>query len=335
VNSLGPVWAEHWLPLLVTAVGLAIWGGLYAIFGREYRESDARRYVREPDDWTPIEVGYVWRWGRLTVVDLTAVTVDLVRRGVLRLTQDGAAADGMRTHTAGEAQYLQWIRDDGGLTESERYLISHILFPDASVGSSKPITDIHAAQALDPPKASARFFRWQELATKECRHIRLIDPKSSVAMGVGMALGLLMVTSAFEVAQFTTSHYAFLPAAAGLLLVPASVAIRRRNPEAAQALCRWQAFRRYLLDFSQLAEQTAPAVAIWEKYLVLAITLNVAKEAFREFSRAHPQIAEVGIAAGYPGVVQAFIWGLSVAFDLGRRGGRSEGVQRSDAPRNS
>jgi hypothetical protein len=319
MNVLAPIWAYHWLPLLVTAVGLAIWAGLYLIFGREHRQRDLPRYLREPDDWTPVEAGYVWRWGKLTVVDLTATTMDLVRRGVLRLVQDDAVgADGTRPDPARRSQHLQWLRDDAALTDSERYLMTHILFPDAAVGSSKPITDINAAQALDPPKATARFFRWQALATKECQHIRLVDPRSNFAMGLGMALGLLMVPSAFEVAQFTHSHYAFLPAAVGLILVPASLAIRRRHPDAARALHRWQAFRRYLLDFSQLAEQTAPAVAIWEKYLVLAITLGVAEEAFDQFRRAHAQVAEVGIAASWLGIIQDFTWGLTAAARLAR-----------------
>lgn len=40
----------------------------------------------------------------------------------------------------------------------------------------------------------------------------------------------------------------------------------------------WKAFRRFLRHFSSLDKADLPAVAMWEHYLVYAITLGVAKE---------------------------------------------------------
>ena len=85
----------------------------------------------------------------------------------------------------------------------------------------------------------------------------------------------------------------------GFALIPASVvAIRRRNPEAAIALHHWQAFRRYLTDFSQLRTYPAPAVVLWEKCLVFAVTLGVAREVISQLRELYPHMAAAGAQSG-------------------------------------
>jgi uncharacterized membrane protein len=86
----------------------------------------------------------------------------------------------------------------------------------------------------------------------------------------------------------------------GFALVPGSFAIMRRTPQAADALHRWQAFRRYLTDFSRLQEYPPPAVTLWEHYLVYAITLGVADRVIEQFKELYPQVATTTTAATFP-----------------------------------
>jgi uncharacterized membrane protein len=52
----------------------------------------------------------------------------------------------------------------------------------------------------------------------------------------------------------------------------------RRTPEGALLRARWEAFRRYLRDFSRLEEAPPIALDLWDRYLVYAVALGVAEE---------------------------------------------------------
>ena len=66
--------------------------------------------------------------------------------------------------------------------------------------------------------------------------------------------------------------------ASGVLLLILSALMNRRSQRGATEMRMWQAFRKFLLDFSSLDEATIPSLAVWEHYLVYAVTLGVAKE---------------------------------------------------------
>jgi uncharacterized membrane protein len=60
--------------------------------------------------------------------------------------------------------------------------------------------------------------------------------------------------------------------------VASAIAIRSRlKPELRERMARWRAFRRFLEKFSSLPDAPAMAVIIWERYLVYATALGVAK----------------------------------------------------------
>jgi uncharacterized membrane protein len=60
--------------------------------------------------------------------------------------------------------------------------------------------------------------------------------------------------------------------------VVSAIAIRSRlKPELRERMARWRAFRRLLEKFSSLPDAPAMAVIIWERYLVYATALGVAK----------------------------------------------------------
>lgn len=60
--------------------------------------------------------------------------------------------------------------------------------------------------------------------------------------------------------------------------IASAIAIRSRlKPELRERMARWRAFRRFLKKFSSLPDAPAMAVIIWERYLVYATALGVAK----------------------------------------------------------
>jgi uncharacterized membrane protein YgcG len=77
----------------------------------------------------------------------------------------------------------------------------------------------------------------------------------------------------------------------------------RRTPKGALLHARWQAFRRYLNDFSRMEESPPASLALWEQFLVYGIALGVAEQVL-EAARLHapPEIVK-GSSFYSPGIV--------------------------------
>src|SRR5204862_1909111 len=63
-------------------------------------------------------------------------------------------------------------------------------------------------------------------------------------------------------------------------------------------VAKWKAFRRFLKRFSTLPDAPALAVVIWEKYMVEAVALGVAK---RVEKQVHALVAEEDLPSPWPG----------------------------------
>jgi uncharacterized membrane protein len=293
------------LPLLFIIGGATVWTVLYLRYGREYGEENPPEYVRElPDDSTPNEVSYLWRWANLGPQDMTATLMDLVRRGALRLrvtSQSTPILGGIFGERTKDHYIIERIPDrQADLRPSERYLVSQILFHAAGDGNLISFDTFLADARSNPTASQSRFKLWKSIAEQECKRRTVVDPQSKIAFGTSAGLGLaafilsVILCGALETPTFMAS------AVFGFILMVASYAILRRTPEAARALHRWQAFRRYLTDFSQLDRYPAPAVVLWEHYLVYAIALGVAARVIEQFKELYPTLPKETAATAFP-----------------------------------
>lgn len=295
--------AQVLVPLAVVLGGFAIWLALYLRYGTEYREANPPMYEREPPSpSTPVQLSYLLHWESLGPNDVTATVMDLVRRGALRLivtSEKHPVLGGLLGESTRQEYSLERVPErQGDLTDSERYLIGGMLFHGVQ-GNVVSMDTIRQNSQREPQKAYQRFQSWQRLAKRECKQLRVIDPASKRAMGVGIGIGSAVFAATFPIAGLFNSPSAALTGIGGMALIVASTAIRRRTRESAALLHRWQAFRRYLTDFSRLKEYPAPAVALWEQYLVYAITLGVADRVIEQFKELYPQVAETAAGAAF------------------------------------
>lgn len=63
-----------------------------------------------------------------------------------------------------------------------------------------------------------------------------------------------------------------------LILAVATHAINRRTPEAALEIKKWNAFKNYISDFSAMKDAPTTLLHIWDRYLIYAVVLGVAKQ---------------------------------------------------------
>jgi len=284
------------VPLLMVVAGVGTWASLYLRYGREYEEENPIEYLREPpEEWRPNEVAFVWRWGELSAQDMTATLMDLVRRGALKLivtTERHERLGGLLGESVEEEYAIERVREQQEyLSDSERYLVRSILFHDVS-GDMVSMDTFQEKARKDPRGAYSRFKAWRSLAKREAKRVAVVDPVSKRMLGVGAGLGFGIFFLSIILVGMTQSPGFVVSAFVGFALIPGSYAILRRTPEAARQLHRWQAFRRYLTDFSQLKQYPAPAVILWEQYLVYAVTLGVADKVIGQFQELYPQVAD-------------------------------------------
>ncbi len=63
-----------------------------------------------------------------------------------------------------------------------------------------------------------------------------------------------------------------------LITFLASYAIKRKTPEATLEIKKWNAFKRYISDFSAMKDAPTTLLHIWDRYLVYAVVLGVAEK---------------------------------------------------------
>ncbi len=116
----------------------------------------------------------------------------------------------------------------------------------------------------------------------ERQHFRLDDAESEkaknrflVRLGIAGGLGTVLL--------FPMSLFTVLPVSV-IALIVALVSLSRRSPEAAREVQRWDAFKRFMSDFSAMRDAGPELLPLWERYLVYAVSLGVAEKFLRNLA---------------------------------------------------
>lgn len=130
----------------------------------------------------------------------------------------------------------------------------------------------------------------------ERTHFALDDTASERAkkIFIGTTIGVVFLASFLGL-----GISALFAVPVGAVLVILSIkGLSRRTPEAALEVKRWDAFRRFLTDFSAMKEAGPQLLHLWERYLVYATALGVAERLLenlkllaREYGQSPPAVS--------------------------------------------
>lgn len=282
----------------IAAGGWAVFFLLWARYGREHRvATDVGEYLREPPDDPPGHVIMLREWGDVTPQVLSATIVDLAQRG--HLTIEEIRKDRMilpdkvdwrftRTRPATDAPLLSFeakIRDrlfalGSTVTQSEF---------EAWCKSNRTTADRWWDAVTEAAKDSFRSRRYIEGGKGPVFAANVL-----CALAVG-ALGVLALANSLWIGA--------VGVASALVQAVATITLRRRTPEGRQRLAEWEAFERFLRDFSQLEEAPVGHLVLWERYLVYAVALGVTAAVARALAAKIPAevAAQQGFASWYHG----------------------------------
>lgn len=301
--------------LLLSALALAAW--VLVRFGREFPPEHAPTYYRElPADYSPAELGVLWNWGSPEPADFTATLLDLARRGWILIEE--VRRENSRPFGLGAARapdYRVWRREappaGDALRPHEKSLIGFVFGegvrrrsgsarrraggseeagrPPGAAGEPVLFSDIKSYARSNPSGMQLFFKTWQKQVQELAGPRGFFDEESArgrLLTAVGGVLLLAVGVGSMFLSLFVTGTGAMVSAAGLLVVTPFA---RRRSRYGSSQHALWRAFRRFLRHFSQLDRAELPALALWDHYLVYAVSLGVAKEVIRQLPLAYPE----------------------------------------------
>jgi uncharacterized membrane protein len=267
------------LPLL--AIGA--WLVMYLNYGREPVPASDEEYYRElPATYTPAELGALWRFGSVQPADFVATIVDLVRRGYIKVSAGGDSDDRTEDFT------LTRTDKQDGLAAFEQKALQMVFGSATAEGATLIVGQRRGLPADAKQRVGRSFSGWKTSVSAGARVLGFFDPLSQRMSAIILSLGVLLLFGGWFVIVGIYAPAGIAMIASGIVLLVGAGAVKRRSQRGADDLRRWQAFRKFLTDFSEMPRAELPALTLWEHYLVYAIPLGVADKVIQQLKQLYP-----------------------------------------------
>ena len=269
-------------PGLIFGVLSSIWGALmyyiHVIFKRKNKvKNSVGKYLRElPDNSSPALVGG-FMTNSINDNEILATIVDLVRRKVLTLENSDKNSIIMLTGST------------ENLSAQERVIVD-IYINDFGDGKSLDLKSFGFFQKV-PMSTARKFEKWKTIIQSEMNRKDLVF-EGFKGMGknlfykslCGIILGIKFFGNILEKAM--ESKMFLIIIIMGVILLISLTKARYPRKELAEAKDKWQAFKNFLSDYSQLEEAKITSVHLWEQYFVYAVALGVSEKVVKAYKKA-------------------------------------------------
>lgn len=282
---------------------LGVWVFLFFRYGKEYTPSFEGQYFRDlPSEDPPAVVGALYRMGNVTTDDFAATIMDLARRGFLRIEEQivdkAGALGGLLPGSTEKEQRVVWVKPcDATCAAHESDLVDFLFYAIKGTQDAEGDVGVTMEAISDWAKANQTSFRerfdgWKKKVTEVAQARGFVESSSNMALGLSILVGVLLsVASFFFMALHEVQVFGWAGIGVGVIMAVSSGVMKRRSRAANEAFAQWKALRQFLKDFSRLHEAPPQSLILWEKFLVYAVTLGVAKEVIEALKIVIPQIA--------------------------------------------
>ncbi len=272
-------------------------------------------YLRElPDNLTPAEMSYVYYLGKNNDEDITATLLDLIRRKIIKIDYEGRE---LTSRNADFALTLDETYNIEDLLPHEKHLIDWFFrtIGDGVHVSTKEIEN-YGKNDLSKAKSfqgnASRFKTHVKSANKD---IRLTDPKLGYYKQKSLKLLTVPIMTIIAIALFSfiykaittiglsnTYSFVLLGIISVIYLLYFSVFKTKRSKESMETFVRWDAFKKFLVDFGNFDDYPMPGVIVWEHYLVYAVSLKCADKVMEQLRVKLPMDEETARKSTYLGL---------------------------------
>ena len=265
-------------PGLIFGVLSSIWGALmyyiHVIFKRKNKvKNSVGKYLRElPDNSSPALVGG-FMTNSINDNEILATIVDLVRRKVLTLENSDKNSIIMLTGST------------ENLSAQEKAIVD-IYINDFGDGKSLDLKSFGFFQKV-PMSVARKFEKWRAMVQSEMNRKNLTYQGLGCLGVIFFAFFPMIFTFAGLVIGMITGNKMFLLIVVmGIILFVSGAKARYPRKELAEAKDKWQAFKNFLSDYSQLEEAKITSVHLWEQYFVYAVALGVSDKVVKAYKKA-------------------------------------------------
>ncbi|MBF1201868.1 MAG: DUF2207 domain-containing protein [Fusobacterium periodonticum] len=277
-------------PGLIFGVLSSIWGALmyyiHVIFKRKNKvKNSVGKYLRElPDNSSPALVGG-FMTNSINDNEILATIVDLVRRKVLTL------------ENSDKNSIIILTGSTENLSAQEKAIVD-IYINDFGDGKSLDLKSFGFFQKV-PMSVARKFEKWRAMVQSEMNRKNLTYQGLGCLGVIFFAFFPMIFTFAGLVIGMITGNKMFLLIVAmGIILFVSGARAKYPRKELAEAKDKWQAFKNFLSDYSQLEEAKITSVHLWEQYFVYAVALGVSEKVVKAYKKA----LDMGVITDVQGV---------------------------------
>ena len=277
-------------PGLIFGVLSLIWGALmyyiHVIFKRKNKvKNSVGKYLRElPDNSSPALVGG-FMTNSINDNEILATIVDLVRRKVLTL------------ENSDKNSIIILTGSTENLSAQEKAIVD-IYINDFGDGKSLDLKSFGFFQKV-PMSVARKFEKWRAMIQSEMNRKNLTYQGLGCLGVIFFAFFPMIFTFAGLVIGMITGNKMFLLIVAmGIILFVSGARAKYPRKELAEAKDKWQAFKNFLSDYSQLEEAKITSVHLWEQYFVYAVALGVSEKVVKAYKKA----LDMGVITDVQGV---------------------------------
>lgn len=289
----------------LTAFLIIAWVALLIILKRKYgtdpKTEFNEKYYRElPGEYTPAEASVLISFGKVQHRDIMATLLDLVRKRVLALQKIDKNTGRFKK---AKSDYVFSKREGVSLEnlKSHEQFLGKWFVEEIGDGSQFAISDIKefVKSRYGGQRFKDNYDKWKELVKEEADSNGFFDKEQ---MG---NIKKVLFTTSFTIAGILIGILMY--PLASLLMFTSIInfiyvsRLKKRTEYGSNQYKKMLALRRFLKDFSRIDKASLPSVAVWEHYLVYAVSLGVAKEAIKALpliidKEGHDAFSSAGIA---------------------------------------
>ena len=265
-------------PGLIFGVLSSIWGALmyyiHVIFKRKNKvKNSVGKYLRElPDNSSPALVGG-FMTNSINDNEILATIVDLVRRKILTL------------ENSDKNSIIILTGSTENLSAQEKAIVD-IYINDFGDGKSLDLKSFGFFQKV-PMSVARKFEKWRAMVQSEMNRKNLTYQGLGCLGVIFFAFFPMIFTFAGLVIGMITGNKMFLLIVVmGIILFVSGAKAKYPRKELAEAKDKWQAFKNFLSDYSQLEEAKITSVHLWEQYFVYAVALGVSEKVVKAYKKA-------------------------------------------------
>ena len=247
---------------------------IHVVFKRKNKsKNNDIKYLRDlPDDSSPALVGGIMTKS-INNNEILATIVDLIRKKVLTL----------ETY---DKQTIITLTGSTGILSTQEKIIVDIYINDFGDGRSLDLKSFGFFSKV-PMKTAIKFEKWADYVRNEIKRKDLVYEKMGCgAMLIFLILSIALIFGSLVQANLTENPIFLFGVALGIILLISTISAKYPTKKLAETKSRWQAFKNFLSDYSQLEEAKITSIHLWEEYFVYAVALGVSDKVVKAYKKA-------------------------------------------------